>query len=323
MLDLVPLRGSRRRRGTRQVISSPGPRRQRGQLGFPGAGAILAVGAARIRGRNSSRRAEGSRCSRLPSTSGGSTRRRTQRCNRRCRRTPQPGVGGHAHRRRMARPCPRCPGKSSVRVTAGLALGPPLAARVEPPTSSFFWCHADHRIGGALVSLDLLADVPELRVPVRLPQPSMVLALPCSLNPSARPWPPTVSRADPVTQAGQLGRQLQYNWSSTAAATWIHPAPCRVPPSPAAPGADPDPDGRPVQQPPAGAPSPARSPESSSSTPSDTVAARGPRRPGPPPGSRHVQRPGLGPQPQPALPLIQMAGRSPETSPPAPAGFPP
>ena len=77
----------------------------------------------------------------------------------------------------------------------GLVLGAPLPARVGELTDEllFLGIHADHRVPGALMVLDLLADVPELRVPVRAARSLEGLALPCRLNPAAGSRSPTVS----------------------------------------------------------------------------------------------------------------------------------
>jgi hypothetical protein len=58
-----------------------------------------------------------------------------------------------------------------VRNPGRLALGPPFPAAVLELAGIllFLGVHADHRIGGALMGLDLLVDVAELRVPVRVP----------------------------------------------------------------------------------------------------------------------------------------------------------
>ncbi len=77
----------------------------------------------------------------------------------------------------------------------GLALGAPLPARVGelPDKLLFLGIHADHRVPGALMVLDLLADVPELRVPVRVPPALDGLGVALQLNPAARSRSPTVS----------------------------------------------------------------------------------------------------------------------------------
>ena len=52
-----------------------------------------------------------------------------------------------------------------------LALGPPFPARVLELTDQLLLLgvHADHRVRGVLVGFDLLIDVPELRIAVRVP----------------------------------------------------------------------------------------------------------------------------------------------------------
>jgi hypothetical protein len=77
---------------------------------------------------------------------------------------------------------------------------------VSSPGSPFPGVHTDHRIGGALIGLDLLIEVPELRVPVLVLLPLDGLGVALQAEP---PGPQQVTdgiRADPVTLAGQLVR---------------------------------------------------------------------------------------------------------------------
>jgi hypothetical protein len=93
---------------------------------------------------------------------------------------------------------------------ARLALGPPLPARVPELPGQFLLLgiHADHRIASALMIADLPADVPELRIPVRVPlafQSPGVALQPESLLPQEVT---DGVRAEPVALAGQLRREL-------------------------------------------------------------------------------------------------------------------
>ena len=92
----------------------------------------------------------------------------------------------------------------------GLALGPPLAARVLELADQLLLLgvYADHRIGGALVGLDLLVDVPELRVPVRVPLALDGLGVALQAEPLRPQQVADGVGADPVALAGQLVRQV-------------------------------------------------------------------------------------------------------------------
>ena len=92
----------------------------------------------------------------------------------------------------------------------GLALGPPLPARVLELADQFLLLgvHADHRIGGALMVFDLLVDVTELRVPVRVPLALDGLGVALQAEPLLPQQVTDGVGADPVTLAGQFCRQL-------------------------------------------------------------------------------------------------------------------
>jgi hypothetical protein len=152
--------------------------------------------------------------------------------------------------------------------------------------------------------------------------PSMVLALPCRLNPSYRSRSPTVSGADPVPLEGQLRCQVAgrlrrppQRRHRIAPLLWLDQGQQRrrSPGSSSAARLRPPPGLRARPSGPA--------PESSSSTPSDTVASRTPAARAT--ESRHV--PARGPRPPSAADAAAHpdAGRSPRTSPPAPARFRP
>ena len=110
-------------------------------------------------------------------------------------------------RHRLAR---AVPGEVMRAGSHRLALGPPFPACVLELADQLFLLgvHADHRVRGALVGLDLLVDVPELRVPVRVPLALDGLGVALQAEP---PGPQQVANgvgADPVALAGQLGRQV-------------------------------------------------------------------------------------------------------------------
>ena len=200
-------------------------------------------------------------------------------------------------------------GKSWVRTPAGSPLGrhsrPPF---LNSPTFSFFLVST--LITGsaaALMGLDLLVDVTELRVPVRVPLPSMVLALPCRLNPSSRSRSPTVSaptlwpwrvsspasvRVDLVVhRSGDIGSPRSSGSTSASSAG-------------RSPGSS---VGRPLA-PPARPPRPAQRLRPGFQL-IDAQRHRGladPGGPGHQPDPAMPQRPGLRPHQQPPLPLIQM-----------------
>ncbi len=186
----------------------PGLHRQRGQLGLPRAGAV-AVGAARVRGdQQPPGQGVVAAPGRLPPAAdrlhgeGGGV---------------MVGADGHPAgvrgevidpvRHRLAHAVP------GEVVGAGghrLALGPPFPARVLELADQLLLLgvHADHRVGGVLVGLDLLVDVPELRVPVRVPLALDGLGVALQAEPLRPQQVPDGVGADPVTLAGQLGRQV-------------------------------------------------------------------------------------------------------------------
>jgi hypothetical protein len=102
------------------------------------------------------------------------------------------------------------PGKSWVRPRRRLTLGPPFPARVLELADQLFLLgvHAHHRIADGLVSLDLLDDVPELRVPVRVPPALDGLGVALQAEPLLPQQVTNGVGTDPVTPAGQLGRQV-------------------------------------------------------------------------------------------------------------------
>ena len=91
-----------------------------------------------------------------------------------------------------------------------LALGPPLAAGVLELADELLLLgvHADHRIGGVLVGLDLLVDVAELRVPVRVPLALDGLGVALQAEPLGPQQVTDGVGGDLVALAGQLGRQV-------------------------------------------------------------------------------------------------------------------
>jgi len=135
-------------------------------------------------------------------------------------------------------------------------------------------------------------------------RPSMIVALPYRLNPSARSRSPTVSAPTLWPWRVSSSARCGSTSPSTAAATSDRPAPAARP-GPAAPGAAPDPGRPPACGPrPAGGPGPAarrRSP--AHPTPRETVASRTPAAPGHQPDPAMAERAGLRAQQQ---PLIQV-----------------
>ena len=91
-----------------------------------------------------------------------------------------------------------------------LALGPPFPARVLELADQLLLLgvHADHRVRGALVGLDLLVDVPELRIAVRVPLALDGLGVALQAEPLGPQQVTDGVGADPVALAGQLGRQV-------------------------------------------------------------------------------------------------------------------
>ncbi len=206
MPDLVPLRRPRREVAAGDL--QPGLRRQRGQLGLPRPGAV-AVGAARIRGdQQPPDQGVVAAPGRLPPAADrfdGEGRGVMVGADRH-----PAGVRGQvidAVRHRLAHAVPRevvGPGRRR------LTLGPPFPARVLELADQLFLLgvHADHRIAGGLVSLDLLDDVPELRVPVRVPPALDGLGVALQAEPLGPQQVTHGVGADPVTLAGELGRQV-------------------------------------------------------------------------------------------------------------------
>ena len=140
----------------------------------------------------------------------------------------------------------------------------------------------------------------------------MVLALPCTLNPSARSRSPTVSAL------------TRCPWRVSSAARWrvdfvVHRngdiGSPRISGSASASSADrsPGPVTASRLRPPPGllARPSGPSPDSSSAAPRDTVPSAS-RRPGNDPDAATTQRPGLRPGHQPPLPLVQMREQQPE-----------
>ena len=206
-----------------------------------------------------------------------------------------------------------------------LALGPPLAARVLELADQLLLLgvHADHRIGGVLVGLDLLVDVPELRVPVRVPLALDRLGVALQAEPLGPQQVTDGVGADPVALAGQLGRQVagrlggppQRRHRITPLLRLHQGQQRRAQPriqisGPLAPAARPP---RPAQRLCRRSPAHRRP---------GTPWPRGPRRPGPPAGSRRAPAPGPRRPSAAAAAAHPGAGRSPRTSPPEPALLP-
>ncbi len=91
-----------------------------------------------------------------------------------------------------------------------LALRPPFPAAVpeRPDQFLFLGVHADHRIAIALAGPDLLADIPELRVPVRVLAALDGLGVALQTEPLLPEQVTDGVRRDLMALAGQLGRQL-------------------------------------------------------------------------------------------------------------------
>jgi hypothetical protein len=87
---------------------------------------------------------------------------------------------------------------------------PPFLARVLELADEFFLLgvHADHRIAGDLVVLHLLADVPELRVAVRMPRPLDGLGVALQAEPLVPQQVPDRVRGDLMALPGQLIREI-------------------------------------------------------------------------------------------------------------------
>ena len=120
------------------------------------------------------------------------------------------GISGQvidAVRHRLAR---AVPGEVMGPGRHRLALGPPFPARVLELTDQLLLLgvHADHRIRGALMGLDLLVDVPELRIAVRVPLALDGLGVALQAEPLGPQQVTNGVGADPVTLAGQLRRQV-------------------------------------------------------------------------------------------------------------------
>jgi hypothetical protein len=92
----------------------------------------------------------------------------------------------------------------------GLPAGAPLLARVGELADQFLLLgvHADHRVGGILMLLDLLVYIPELRVPVRVPLAFEGLGVALQAEALGPQQVTDGVGADRVAPAGQLARQV-------------------------------------------------------------------------------------------------------------------